>query len=1059
MNIYLNDCTVNTSDTNTSYPSKSHERLIQYFGNLEAAKLRGYALNEKHDILIDIFKKDGSLYTYTPKNIQANIKRLSKNRTYQPIGDAADNLHKQINSIPYQVIRLLNPIGGAKYLMPSKDDTCGLFVSYRPTIDLVQKFNKEEKIYTLYLFEGAFKSDLANIHGLMSASYSGISTFKLTDDLKDTILRCGIDKIILCYDGDCRDLNKNPFQPDKSANNRPRNFYLSAAKFAKELHEWLDTINHKKDKKERTKIKLLFCCPQKEQQKALDDMLLEAPEKKDEIIDAIKEEKTNDYFIFFTLPKTQYEKRLLQFYHLDSPRNFYKFHKDTLQDKQFTFKHTKFSSNVYKFCKLRNTLVTIRNPFDVPITPHKIYNCKKYIGETEKQKDHIFNLFDHLNKIYLSLPTGGGKTTLSTKYAYHFIDSNKRGNVYIVVPTKTLGKQLARDIKKKFIFEKEKDYTGKTDIHKTKYDKRIIVVTYDSLKKVAPSKYDLLIIDEAHNIVNQSTFRELRYMYNMTKVVKKVLCLSATPNKAFIKFEDYKLIQANIKYQNKITFIPYLLTDDSILEAITNELLVTDFNKKDFIQQDNLFNKKEKHKIHFVFINNVEHLFTIKNTLIKKGLLKSEEIEILYSNNTSDTYTDIVDKQTISDKVKLVLVTCLISEGVNIKNKNIGKVLIGGVKCIDTLRQFPARFRHVKNTFVQLYLKENSTNHDYFLNTVTNIEDALILADSHVKILEKNLNECKEDSFNHENDMRYFSKHYDFAYVDVNKEIKKDMLKIYSNEYKRKINTIPVQDILSELSEVANIEIAEEKEVQEISQEIKEELKTLEEKHKEEEAKKEIRILNALNENEKITLVALKEYAIEDKKYKLIPEIEEHIKGEITAKEREQIEDYKNNNEDIRELSLYSKIVKQYVSLKEHITNPSLALSKFTSKNQYKDSIKSLDNLKSIEDYKNANTRKRKMSSTERADAKALIHIQKEVLKKFENETFSLSQLLSFFKDIHSKLIINNKGELKKIQKRYTESYAMTLLKSLFNFEKISSTIFTNISLKNYENFKGKLVI
>ena len=1043
----------------------SEKRLLDYFSTLETSQSQGYTINQNGDIFIQSLNMDGThMFTLPTSATQRPTKyRLEKAKANDQLNPySPENMGIRTK---YGATRLAIPKeNGAKYLFPRKKDINGFFCGFSSTVGFSKKFNESQKVESLHLFEGKFKADFADLNGINAVAFSGISVFELTADLKEAILRCSIDNLVLCYDGDCKDLAKDPFKPYTTqrgkkvvscANQRPRNFYSSARNFAQQLYDWIEQVNEGKDKSEKIKVKLIYCHSQEGQEKALDDMVLASTndeKEKEKIFDAFKSQKSNEYFNFFTLPKTRFELRLLKFFGLNSVRDFYQLHKDTLQDKKFRFSYKKGCFNTYKFCKLRNCIVTTKTPFSTDFEPFKNFKCKEYIGE---HKEQIFDLFNNHERIFLALPTGGGKTTICKQYADYFTQENKTGDVYIVAPTIKLGEQIATDINGQFIYQRQKDFRDKKDIGK---QSRIFVCTYDSLPKMLPQKQDVIIIDEAHNLVNQYGFREkaLTKLYSYFNEVKKVICLSATPNYLFSKNEGFKLITADIEQRNQVTYIPHLLRDNiSIVEAITAELLQTDLTKKTKIDGSNLFNSKDKENIHFVFLNSKNDLKKIRRILIDRKIITIDETTLLTSErqDSEQVFSEIVDFGEIKSGVKIVFTTCLLSEGINIKNRNIGKVIIGNIKCIDTLRQFPARFRNMQDLEVQLFYKQQTKiNANYFIPTNIAISDLSINAASQKTILQRHLDEAQKEGFIFE-PTSYHAELCPLVYINSNQTVQVDSLRMYYKEYERKINTIPIDDLIAELATFPNTQIKDNTLLPKIDEKLKHELTTIAKTQKEIKNEHKERVLNDLQKDETTTLQALQTFAKEQKKSNIVKEIKKHLPEQQPTQEPqdEKVESYLTQNEDLKDYGTYIEIVKRYLELKEFTDTPIDLLQEIETKKEFNILKKSLQRTRLIQQNAN-NWQRRKLSPTERTDAKGLKQIQKHITKTFEGKVFTLIDFYIEFRKMTGVKYIDKLGELKTAFLNPSETYMEVLFHSLFKVEKEGDKLY-NIQSKTYENY------
>lgn len=1013
---------MNLSTIENSLQDQTVSNYIQLFKTYENAINRGYYVHENGDTTIYYHNNDGTLLTYLCPHTGEN-KPYTRTRLYKPLKD------------------------GTRYLSMGKKETNNFFEPFRTTIEVQDAYNAGEKIETLYIFEGEKKADKAAHEGVMSASFSGISVFWLTDSLKDLIKTCNIERIVLVYDGDCNDLSKEPFKGKskkgrkKSINTRTRNFYYSAYNFAESLHEWLELENMFVKPEEKHNIQLIHASGQPGQEKALDDMIIANPENTQIIMDSLTSHKSNDYFHFFTLPRTQFKRKLLSFFHLDSVRSFYKSHKETIGEKTFTFAFSAFCKCRYKFDRKKNCLICLDNPFSTDIKPKKTYSVDTYTGEKQKA---LFADFERLQKILLDVPTGAGKTTISLLYASYFVNSNTKGNVYVIVPTVKLGEQLAQKYDKRFVYESVQDFTkglpedaSQTEkLRRQNQNERIVFCTYDSLRKLQPNENDLLIIDEAHNIVNQSTFRDLRYLYAATKTAKKVICLTATANNVFAKNEGFDIIKVTVKNRNQITFVPHILSGTSPTKAITAKLLSTDF---------------EDDKTHFVFINSKKDLQAIRTVLTQSGILTIEQIALLTSErkNEDATFQDITQHSQIKKGIKLVLTTCIICEGINIENLNVGSVLIGGIRCTDSIIQFSGRFRNMKSLVIDLYFTNYKTNEDYYNDTQKRIENDLIVANSHVRIIQDHQNTQEQQP------TKGVKKRYFYAYEDEEKNVQIDTLKIYADEYIRKVSTMPIEDILSELVSFENVTIRDDIQPDSITKEVTEVLSKAQGEARRTAKEQRIKLANDIQENEPIVLAALYDFAQEQNKKntsELICEVLDISPEEIqaTPEIRNLVTKYKEDNKHLLDTDTYAKFARQYCKIKKHIEDAPKALIKAKNESGAKRLIKSLENLKLIDDYDCKEWKRRNMSATDISWAKFYIKVQ-TVLSKELREVFNINTAYKLIRELLPQLTVIGEDGLKQGITKMKDSEIESLLDSLFDYCKLSANVYTGLTSKSYK--------
>lgn len=1066
-----------TATTHQQTNQYARNRLISIFGSVITAKEQeGITVTENGNICIPYYSLDGSHKKFHPDH------KALKNQNF---GDGVDYNNNQksieIDYCRYRMYRKFKTIKHAKYLSPKRDKKLSPdYISLYFPSTIRSKYQKSEKITTLYITEGEFKAIVACNNGIDCISFAGISTFQLIEELKELILRCGVENIVLLYDNDCIELSSNPFgkepldyetkaerekREQRCVNDRSRNFLFSATNFAKSFFEWMDELNRGNAKEEKTKIALSFTHSHANQLKAIDDMLDDKDnEGKEQIVMDLLSLKTNETFNFIRLYKTRYKEVLTKFYSLNSVRDFYKTHKDILKDSSFKFRYDGCYC-VYRYCNLRKTIIVESNPFNVNLKSYRHFKCHEYISE---HRNEIYDILDNNDRVFLAPPTGSGKTTLIIEYARHYIEKDKSesGNVYIVIPTVNLGTQLAKKEKRIFLYQHTEDYTRKLDKNKNKCDKRIFVCTSDCIKnkKVIINSEDLLVIDEAPNLVNQYGFRDatMRALYSSFVKAKKVIGLSATPNKLFIKNEGFKLITATVKKKNKVNYIPtYLKKNQTLVQGIISKILESNIEG---IETKNLFGSEFQKQIHFVFLDDKKKLEQIRYTLVQMGIVNMDQTALFTSERQykDSTFNEIKENQEIlNPKIRIVFTTRILSEGQNTNNLNIGKIIMGNVKCCDILIQFPKRFRNMKYLDVHLIYKEQQKiDKNYFLKTERLFDYYLMIAKAHKKALELAISDhhttdLKDPrvllgSINSQGEQQYLSENFDLAYVDENLNVHIDYLKLYHKEYKRKTDTIPIDNLLAELAAYDHVTINNQdtsvKNLDSNTKEILHDIQAAQKGHKE---KVKETLYTDLEKDEQKVLRAVKELAMEQKKNGFVEKIDMHLEnGTKEEINNEDVKEYKENHQYFKNDNTYIKTISKYMVLKEYTEAPVKLLKSVDTDKEFKFLCKSLKWLKWITSYKDKeNSRRHKMNALEKLDAKLFIKIQKDMTEIFKNRTFKKYE---FYAELRKKYRIVDVKDLNHLVK--SENFCNTIFIALFDSQQIDKVTYSNITPKTFEN-------
>lgn len=321
----------------------------------------------------------------------------------------------------------------------------------------------------------------------------------------------------------------------------------------------------------------------------------------------------------------------------------------------------------------------------------------------------------------LKSPTGSGKTHL---FAYGLT-----GKRIMVVPTKVLADQVAKHQGIVKCYGKDKFPIGA----------EVIVMTYDKLsqfielikeRKIDKQDYSLFV-DEAHNLITSYTFRKdaMNVVYDviMDKYFSRVALMSGTLNLNLLpKLPISKLINVT-RAEPTIQICKIIKTDD--YQRFIQELAK---NKGKIIA---LINDKKVAKKLAAYFNKLSRPQEID------GVLYPAELNILTQVFTADNQKDWVNQKMISDEsinpeTKLIIMTQIGVEGLNLNNTDIHHVIAVGHHDTTTLEQFVNRARKVKPT---LYVTRSLTaKDDGFLSQLdikTSLADAQTCADFNNNII------------------------------------------------------------------------------------------------------------------------------------------------------------------------------------------------------------------------------------------------------------------------------------------------------------------------------------
>jgi hypothetical protein len=321
----------------------------------------------------------------------------------------------------------------------------------------------------------------------------------------------------------------------------------------------------------------------------------------------------------------------------------------------------------------------IETPIDLEYKGETVdITCDPY-PSPEIIEDHIIKVIRDASssrqpKIIITAPTGSGKTELFYRLA-------KQTDLKMILALSYTSQVLQGKAKHTDPGVMEGMCEGDRDVPTGS-----IFMTYDKAhlveKRIDPSQY-ILVIDEAHNLVNHSEFRKetMVHLKSLSDKCKMVIYMTATPEYLNYKGVDL-VIRIKPKNQNikKAMVVKY---SERSIEKLCNFIL----------------DKRTPGTIDVVYTRSIEKLERLEAIIRSK--YPEIETEILNAKNKiiSRAYSNIADQERLSDKDKFVaggilFTTNLIVDGVNINDQNIGNLYLVDINSTTDLVQFPSRFRN-----------------------------------------------------------------------------------------------------------------------------------------------------------------------------------------------------------------------------------------------------------------------------------------------------------------------------------------------------------------------------
>ena len=631
---------------------------------LSPTEARRYGLSPapNGDLLLTAYHYTGYPVQYVPEDRKRAYRNLQRRKS-------TGEVHERAYLRTYQR-RRLHPdrvrLNGAKYIAPK-----GQGVPAFPMPAAREAYQRGVTGGVVVFVEGEKKAVALDRAGIEAVGFTGLSLYRLDAATEDYLASRRPDLILVLYDGDYLEARTDK-TTGQVTSRRPENFYQSAQRFAGQLFDHLADTNHE--------AKVAWCAVHPDHpEKGADDLLAST----DNPLAAARELATltaSTNWTFAELDADTYEDTLASVLHLDTPAAFLDAHGAQIGQQPFTFWGLDYQQR-------EGCLVMLSDPYAVDVRTDRV-EITSWLSEAAQQIEDL--LASNGGRLAIQSDTGTGKTTWAINRAKA---SGRR--LVLVVPTRSLCRQLATQHDVYPVFgradgEREADAAAAL----------VVVATYDTVHHLPDLDRRTVVVDEAHDLVNHYTFRRraLNRLQQVTTEAAEVIYLSGTMPCGLLKSYDVPLV--DVRRTNSPTVqLRYQIAENSGKRALTESLaanLVTDLQQ----QPDSL---------HVVLFNNTERLDAVRDLFLVAGHLRPDEVQVCSRSHSdrgeTDGFDDLERTEYIRPGVRLVLTTSILAEGVNVRNVNVGKVYSVGVMCPDTVRQFAARFRAVREVDLVLILK------------------------------------------------------------------------------------------------------------------------------------------------------------------------------------------------------------------------------------------------------------------------------------------------------------------------------------------------------------------
>ncbi len=701
----INSYHTNESNTNNSY---AQSRILQLFPTLQDAKKQGVKPCSQ-GIFIQYFDIHGNPLMFLPvkhrkrpeekddpKAARPTLYRYEKAKAqdqFNPYDDTAKHLAE-----PYGRIRLKPELvkGKKKYDCPSTFNA-DFFEGFLSNKIMRKNFSAKKQTQFLTLTEGEFKGIYAGEHDMTCGTYSGITHFKLADDLKEYLTTCRPQNIILNYDNDAQNLSKSALQT--IANKRPRDFYNSAMKITRDLFEFTKGIKGYNPN-------IFYVQINDSKNKGLDDLLINHKGQEQDVINALYTLENSKYFTVIKLNKNSYQQDLLQHFNIDTPFRFYSFHTNNIKEKQFTFKHSTGDLGVYQYDNKKEALQTLKAPHD--ITPSKTYFLNQNERVSDVANDLVQQIIKH-KKIDLKGCCNVGKNFACVNVIAPTLKRITGLSTMLVCPLNALTKKQGEQYNIKYLTGSSTQEEIQEAIHET-----VFVANHHAARKIA--KYCLehnimlnVFKDESHTLGLGMSYKSdiiTKLVQEIEKIAFTQINMSATPLQYYSQINYTRL---EITKNQKPEFVNRIFYTEKKEAVILEHIQKTDFSDG---------------KLLLIKLQSKKGLKKIKKTLIKKYGFSEDEIRLMISEQQvkeSAFYQKLLaaneKEESFDTKVKIVLCTNFINEGVDIYTSRIVECVNVEINSLFNYKdfvQFIGRPRTYKQKIIYSYHYQPKSQRETF---------------------------------------------------------------------------------------------------------------------------------------------------------------------------------------------------------------------------------------------------------------------------------------------------------------------------------------------------------
>lgn len=279
--------------------------------------------------------------------------------------------------------------------------------------NLIEQYEKKENVETFGITEGQFKSFTASQYGLNIVGLTSISHYKskktntIHADIIKYLKACEVEKLVILWDGDCRNISSSAIENKEDLAKRPNDFYKFASTIRKLVQDFFPA----------RKLQIYFATIKtedlNEHPKGIDDLLNAYQKNRKEIKKDFEQigEMPCKYFDWINITLDNGVKNMRAYFYLDFPSNFYKFHEEQIGKQDFVFFGTvykiengeplkKIDANVKNYKRIGNDWYNYKM---VPVLTSKDgeFKMEKELlpwSKTNIVEDHTKHVIPHIER-------------------------------------------------------------------------------------------------------------------------------------------------------------------------------------------------------------------------------------------------------------------------------------------------------------------------------------------------------------------------------------------------------------------------------------------------------------------------------------------------------------------------------------------------------------------------------------------------------------------------------------------------------------------------------------